>query len=381
MRKIGTLLCAVLAFGPAGLAGQAPDRVEAEVGGRKAALRVATHHGFPAVNGDELASGVLEGGSRSGGYFRARIRARDLVLEAGSPFFRYGDRSYQLANPPYIWGGSFWIPSQFVTDWMPAHTGAAPVVTTVEAARARRVDPDQSWRVVIDPGHGGRDPGTIGQRSREKDIVLAISIALRDELRKADRIEPFLTRDTDIYIPHDERSAFAVERDGDLFVSIHANSVPGARSARGFETYFLGPARSEEAREVALRENRTPEVDGATPGSIDDRLFILTGLDRTENLSESRRFAGFVQNSLREARGSGVPDRGVKQGPWWVLLGALARMPSVIIEVGFVSNRSEEGYLSSAEGQREVARAIADAIQDYRADVLRRFGAADEDRR
>ncbi|MDH3734822.1 MAG: N-acetylmuramoyl-L-alanine amidase, partial [Gemmatimonadota bacterium] len=340
-------------------------------------LRVSTHRGYPAINGTELASGLLEGGRLSGAHFRARIRAEDLVLEAGSPFFRHGDRSYQLANAPYLWGGVFWIPSQFVTDWLPAHTSAAPAMVSVADELARRVDPGQSWRVVIDPGHGGRDPGTIGDRSQEKDIVLAIGRALRDELDSAARIDAHMTRDTDIYVPHDERSAFAVERGGDLFVSIHANSVPGARSARGFETYFLGPARSEEAREVALRENRTPDVDGDTPGSIDDRLFILTGLDRTENLSESRRFAGFVQNSLREARGTGVPDRGVKQGPWWVLLGALARMPSVIIEVGFVSNEREEAYLASSNGQSEVASAIADAIVSYRADVLRRFGAVE----
>jgi N-acetylmuramoyl-L-alanine amidase len=190
-------------------------------------------------------------------------------------------------------------------------------------------------------------------------------------------IEPAMTRDTDVYVRHDDRSAFAVEQGGDLFVSIHANSVPSASSARGFETYFLGPARSEEARRVALRENRTPDVGEADAGSIDDRRFILTGLDRTENISESRRFAGFVQNALREARGAGVPDRGVKQGPWWVLLGALARMPSVIIEVGFVSNPREEAYLASADGQREVARAIARAIVTYRQDVLRRFSGGE----
>jgi N-acetylmuramoyl-L-alanine amidase len=118
-------------------------------------------------------------------------------------------------------------------------------------------------------------------------------------------------------------------------------------------------------------------VGDSSAGSIDDRRFILTGLDRTENISESRRFAGFVQNALREARGPGVPDRGVKQGPWWVLLGALARMPSVIIEVGFVSNPREEAYLVSQDGQREVAGAIARAIVAYREDVIRRFAATE----
>ncbi len=355
-----------------------PGRIQAEVGGRRAGLQVSTHQSYPVVNGRELASAVFDAGAVSGSFLRARIGSAALVLEAGSPFFQFGDRSFQLANPPYLWGGAFWIPAEFVTEWLPAHVDTdRSVAMTLEAETARRVDPTVPWRVVIDAGHGGRDPGTLGDRSREKDIVLAISRALRDELRGADMIEPAMTRETDVYVRHDDRSAFAVEQGGDLFVSIHANSVPSASSARGFETYFLGPARSEEARRVALRENRTPDVGEADAGSIDDRRFILTGLDRTENISESRRFAGFVQNALRETRGAGVPDRGVKQGPWWVLLGALARMPSVIIEVGFVSNPREEAYLSSSDGQREVARAIARAIVTYREDVLQRFSGGE----
>jgi N-acetylmuramoyl-L-alanine amidase len=368
----------LLAIPPAGLVAQAqPAQVEADVGGRRAALAVSAHLTYAAVNGSELAS-VFEAGGVSGPFLRARIGSRALVLEAGSPFFQFGDQSFQLANAPYLWGGTLWVPAEFVTGWLPVHAGQTRTVAGVVADEtARRVDPNHSWHVVIDPGHGGRDPGTSGDRAREKDIVLAISRVLRDELASMDRIDASLTRDRDIYVPHDERSAFAVDREGDLFVSIHANSVPSASSARGFETYFLGPARSEEAREVALRENRTPDVGDSSAGSIDDRRFILTGLDRTENISESRRFAGFVQNALREARGPGVPDRGVKQGPWWVLLGALARMPSVIIEVGFVSNPREEAYLVSQDGQREVAGAIARAIVAYREDVIRRFAATE----
>lgn len=234
-----------------------------------------------------------------------------------------------------------------------------------------RVDPGVPWQVVIDPGHGGRDPGSQGQLSDEKDVVLAISLLLHEELKSRPMIEPHLTRNTDVYIEHDLRSQYAVDRGGDLFVSIHANSFTDRR-ARGFETIFLGPARSEEAREVALRENRTPDVD-ASVAAPNDIQFILTGLDRTENLAESRRFGGFVQNQIRDVRQGQSPDRGVKQGPWWVLLGALARMPSVIVEVGFISNEREERYLNTADGQAEIARAIADAIVDYRADILRRY--------
>ena len=368
-----------------GAAAQAqPDVLETEVAGRTATFRVAHHRAYGAINASELSSGILQSGLVEGAFLRARLGGRELSMEADSPFFVYGGTAYQLANAPYQWGGAFWIPAEFVTAWMPRVVGGATGRTVVaevsDGPTPRRVDPSQTWHVIIDPGHGGRDPGTLGRNSREKDVVLAIGLALRDELRDAERMVTSMTRDTDVYVKHDDRSAVAVERQGDLFVSIHANAA-SARSAQGFETIFLGPARSEEARSVALRENRTPEVDGEGPGSIDDLMFILTGLERTENLAESRRFAGFVQNGLRRTRGRASPDRGVKQGPWWVLLGALARMPSVIVEVGFLSNPEEEAYLRTREGQRAVARAIAEAIVAYRSDVLDRFRRAEEDDR
>lgn len=374
------VVLAALGTAAGAAAQQRPEVLETRVGDRELTLRVAHHRAYAAINATELSPAVFQSGQIEGATLRARVAGRDLSMEAGSPFFLFGDDAYQLANAPYQWGGAFWIPSEFVTSWMPrVLDGAGPLIAAgvPDGPTPRRIDPSQTWHVVIDPGHGGRDPGTLGRESREKDVVLAIGLALRDELADAERIEVSMTRSADVYVKHDDRSALAVEREGDLFVSIHANAA-SARSARGFETIFLGPARSEEARSVALRENRTPEVDGEGSGSINDLMFILTGLDRTENLSESRRFAGFVQNELRRARGRASPDRGVKQGPWWVLLGALARMPSVIVEVGFLSNADEEAYLRTTEGQREVARAIADAVVAYRADVLSRFSRAAE---
>ena len=367
------LALSAVGFGP--LAAQARlDVVEAEVGGRRATLEVSRHQAFSAVNASDL-NAVWSEMTRRGVFLRARLLGDELAFEAGSPFFRHGSRTFQLANAPYEWGGAFWIPAGFVTDWLSDRGSAVSVVEetpeVTDEPLPARVDPATPWRVIIDAGHGGRDPGTSGARTREKDVVLAIARRLHDELRGQEMIEVYLTRDTDVYIEHDLRSQFAVDRAGDLFVSIHANWAPDSR-ARGFETIFLGPARSEEAREVALRENRGPSVDDAV-GSPSDIQFILTGLDRTENLAESRLFAGFVQNSIREERSGSSPDRGVKQGPWWVLLGALARMPSVIVEVGFLSNANEERYLSSSDGQRAVARAIADAIVAYRSDVLRRY--------
>ncbi len=368
----------------AGLAGPAPElaaqlppptRARAEVAGRSVVFDVTRHHGFPAVRAGDLDS-IWEQPRQHGVFFRARLFGEELALEAGSPFFRYGDRAYQLVNAPYQRDGALWVPAAFVTDWL---SGLAPQGRLAPAQGDRmtpRADPALPWRVIIDPGHGGRDPGTLGRESSEKDVVLAIGTALYEELRRRDGIDAYMTRDSDTYVEHDLRSQYAVDRGGSLFVSIHANSATD-RGVRGFETIFLGPARSEEAREVALRENRGQE--GAA-GSPTDIQFIQTGLDRTENMTESRIFAGFVQNSIRESRRGRSRDRGVKQGPWWVLLGALARMPSVIVEVGFLSNREEERYLNDVESQRVIARSIADAVEAYRADVRRRSAGAVEGR-
>lgn len=378
-----------------GLAGiQAPpeaaEAVRAEIDGRAVRLPLSRHRAYPVVDQSGLAA-VWEDVRWSGVFLQARLLGEDIAFEAGSPYFRHGTGIYQLANPPYERDGVFWLPAGFITGWLADRTSrvvvAAPESSLPTPDREppsmadteplpARVDPTVPWRVIIDPGHGGRDPGTLGSGRYEKDIVLAIGRRLYEELRALEMIEPHLTRDTDVYLEHDLRSQFAVDRGGDLFVSIHANAAADER-ARGFETIFLGPARSEEAREVALRENRGPEVDGA-PSSASDIQFILTGLDRTEHLAESRLFAGFVQNSIRAAMDGRSPDRGVKQGPWWVLLGALARMPSVIVEVGFLSNGAEARYLNGAEGQGAVARAIVDAIVAYREDVLRRYAPAPE---
>lgn len=385
---------AVLSGTLTGIAAQAPpETVQAEVSGRTVSLAVARHRAYSAVDVTDLAlalEGVFEDVTRNGVFLRARLRGDEVAFEAESPFFRHGGRAVQLANPPYEEGGAFWLPAEFLTRWVsegpppaadpsegsqaPGSSPASPSSPPAADPLPARVDPTAPWRVIIDPGHGGRDPGTLGSASHEKDIVLAIARRLYEELEGREMVEPHMTRDADVYVDLDERSQFAVDRAGDLFVSIHANAA-GDERARGFETIFLGQARSEEAREVALRENRGPEVDDAA-GSPSDVQFILAGLDRTENLAESRLFAGFVQNSIRTVRRGGSPDRGVIQGPWWVLLGALVRMPSVIVEVGFLSNDEEERYLSGEEGQRAIARAIADAIVAYREDVLRRYAPA-----
>lgn len=371
VRAAGPLLVALLL--PGGVAAQSDDgageetiRIESLGGALEVA--VAEHRGYPAVRVSELVGGFLTDATLRESAAHGRLAGEALTLQAGSPFLRYGSRVYQLANPAYEEGGSLWAPAELLTRWWPmvrARRGQGLAGRGAGGA-ARVPSPlgDGTWRVVIDPGHGGRDPGALGTRgTREKDVVLGIARRVYERLRSEPGVDPVLTRERDVFVPVRDRSQLAVEQDGELFVSIHAN-VARDRRASGFETFFLSPARTEEAREVAVRENSVMDLEEGEGPDLGAIQFILAGLDRNVNLQESRRLAGYVQNAMRERRAT--RDRGVKQGPFWVLLGALSRMPSVLVEVGFLSSPDEEGVLRTERGQDEIADAIADAILEYR---------------
>jgi N-acetylmuramoyl-L-alanine amidase len=229
--------------------------------------------------------------------------------------------------------------------------------------------------IVIDAGHGGDDHGAKGPEGlMEKDLVLDVARRLAALLR-ADGMRVVLTREADVFVPLDRRAALANEARGDLFVSIHANAAP-SRAARGIETFFLSLEASDDAaRQVALRENEA--FRGAVPASSgDDPLAALMGdLIATEHLSESDEFARLAHERL--AAVDPVPSRGVKQAPFFVLMGV--QMPASLIEIGFLTNPREERALATPERQDEIARALARAVREFgrRYDV-RRGAAAGE---
>ena len=229
--------------------------------------------------------------------------------------------------------------------------------------------------MIIDPGHGGRHPGTVSPRSavQEKNLTLAVSRLIHEELSTMDGIEPILTRTADTFVDVPDRPLFAVEEEGDLFVSIHVDAQESGSSARGFTTYYLGAARTETGRRAAMRENTVPGADASRGPNIDQLEFILAGLDQGLHLRESVRFGGFIQNELRRVVDS--PDRGVRPGPYWVLVRATSNMPTVLVELGFITNAEEERRLRDPAHHREMARAIASAIGDYLADKSARLSA------
>ena len=225
-----------------------------------------------------------------------------------------------------------------------------PVLPTSKSGRTR---------IVIDPGHGGRDPGAIGPSGlKEKDVVLKIAKRLREDLQRRG-YEVFLTRETDIYLSLEERTAIANTKDADLFVSIHANASR-KRGARGIETYILDFPSDEESMELAAQEN------SISPTKLTDLQYILFDLQLNVRMNDSSRLANHVQESLNSNMNHGKSshrDRGVKQAPFIVLMGA--RMPAVLTEVSFISNRSEERRLKSRAHQGKIATAIAEGLEGY----------------
>jgi len=222
-------------------------------------------------------------------------------------------------------------------------------------------------RIVIDAGHGGHDPGAVGpNKLHEKDVVLDVALKVRKALMKDPLNDVFLTRDTDVFIPLVERTAFANRKNADLFVSIHANASP-RRMAKGIETYLLNWTDDEEANKVAARENRISlRKLQALNRQFDELDFIKTDLARANKRDESVKLANYVQRSMvsnLEDRNQHVADLGVKQALFYVLIGA--KMPSVLVEISFISNPDEEKLLSKESYRGEIAGSIVDGINNY----------------
>ena len=221
--------------------------------------------------------------------------------------------------------------------------------------------------IVIDPGHGGRDAGAIGVTGvREKDVNLAIGLKLGNMIKeKLPEMNVVYTRDSDEFVELYKRGKIANENKGNLFISIHCNSVAQKpSSARGFEVYLLRPGRTDEAIEIAEMENSVIkyEDDQQKYKKLDDENLILVSMAHSAYLRFSEEFSDLLN---QEFKNKGViPSRGVKQAGFYVLVGA--SMPSVLIESGFLSNRMDEAYLKSTEGQREIAQIIFNAVKKYK---------------
>lgn len=222
--------------------------------------------------------------------------------------------------------------------------------------------------IVLDAGHGGSDRGNSHHGFVEKDIALSITLKVGAHLENDPRFKIIYTRDDDSYPTLDDRTVIANKAKADFFISIHCNAVGGGNQAYGVETFVLGSTRNKENLELAKRENSViyleenyEEVYGNFDPNSPSSLIGLT-LAQEEYLDQSIQLASLVQQNI--TNNLNRRDRSVKQGPFYVL--ARTVMPSILIEVGFLSNRNEGAYLNSTKGQNQIANEIAKAIKSYR---------------
>lgn len=225
-------------------------------------------------------------------------------------------------------------------------------------------------KIVIDPGHGGKDPGAMAFNIKEKDIVLQIAKRLGPVLEKELGCEVIFTRDTDVFVPLEERTAIANTENADLFISLHVNAHPSAK-VRGLETYYLNLTTNAEAMRVAAMENAT------STHQMSDLQEILSDIMKNSKIEESSRLAQQVHNSiLNEAADKGyanIRNLGVKQAPFYVLIGA--QMPAILLEVAFITNKDDVKNLNDPTFTRLLTQEIADGIRSYVSSTTAQFQA------
>jgi N-acetylmuramoyl-L-alanine amidase len=218
--------------------------------------------------------------------------------------------------------------------------------------------------IVLDPGHGGHDPGAIGPSGvKEKDITLMIAKQLKRLIEKNLDVRVIMTRENDRFVPLKDRTQLANSVQGKIFISIHCNSNP-SRRVTGATTYFLGPAKTEEAIEVARRENAVInyEADSTAYAGLNEESFILTALVQNSFNRESEDLAAMVQEEVYQ--NVKLANRGVKQAGYYVLIGA--SMPNILVETAFLSNPREEALLRDKNFQEEIAQAIYNSIKKFK---------------
>jgi N-acetylmuramoyl-L-alanine amidase len=386
------LLLLALAGGPGAPAPAAPTTVTVATTRGEAALTVRMDHGIPALPGARLAQLLPLSLEISGGWAVVTLGGRPFRFLLDAALFLDGDHTVPLVGGAYLASDSIFLPLQWLADYVPRvfheayhydplasrfeEASLSPVVRAPPPPTSPRVADSSlppgsplhaTHTVVIDPGHGGGDPGNPGlgfpKGVHEKDVTLAISKALKEELERRG-VRVLLTRSTDVLIDLRERARLCTKA-CDLFVSVHVNSVPrraGYQQVDGFETYFLDEARTAEAQRVAAMENDALRYDtGSDVGRSDQFAFILKDLQTNEYLRESAALAEAVQ-----ARGASVHpggDRGVSQARFVVL--STARRPAILVETGFSTNSTDARFLAAPAGQRKLAQAIADGIVGY----------------
>jgi N-acetylmuramoyl-L-alanine amidase len=250
-------------------------------------------------------------------------------------------------------------PTEFVTE-TPTVKPPQPAQPTKEGYSMARQLGLGIQRIVIDPGHGGKDPGAIGRSgTMEKNIVLDICQRLKKLLGANDGLEVIMTRETDIYVPVENRTVIANQKRADLFISVHANSNPSKKRS-GVETFFLNFSQDPSVIETAALENATSSKN------LSEMRNILEKIAKNSKVMESKELANDIQQNLvstLQKQYKDVKNLGYKGGPFWVLIGV--ETPSILVEVSYLSNSKEEGRLKNAQYRQNIAQGIYSGIKEY----------------
>lgn len=362
--------------------------------------------------------------SLGGGEFRFVLATQSITFITGSPWFDTDSGQVPLVTAPYRVEGRVFLPLASVEEVLPRvfsgllfdedkqelrrfamvstrGVGGAPTIvaavrkasvspgvgTTGASSSASRPAPKRSEApgvrrrvVVVDAGHGGPDNGMSGpigvaKKIREKNITLAIALQVQRALEEHG-VTVVMTRTRDTLIALHDRGKIANTAKGDLFISVHVNAAnPNwnkPSSARGYETYFLAEAKTEDEKRVEAMENESIRFETSAETSADDPLgFIIRDMAQNEHLRESLLLATLVQGQLKEIHPG--PSRGIKQAGFSVLVRAF--MPAVLVEVGFGSNPTESAYMTNPAKQKELGIAIADAAVAYLLQYEKKVGS------
>ncbi|HEX6405550.1 MAG TPA: N-acetylmuramoyl-L-alanine amidase [Gemmatimonadales bacterium] len=362
------------------------------VAGSKGEARIpvrADESGGPVLPAAALMS-ALDGSAKVvEGWAEVAVGSQSFRFLVGTPLCFCGNRLRPLAGGASVTRDTLYLPLQFIAEILPASQGnrfrydGARARLSVAAATdrpppvARGTPPAEprlpnglrpGHQVTLDPGHGGVDPGNPGvffpRGTKEKDVTLQVGLLLRTELKRRG-VGVNMTRTSDTLIALGDRGSYCTES-CDLFVSLHVNSLArrhGYTDIRGFETYFLAEARTEDAARVAQMENEAVRFETNAPsGEAGMGLdFILKDLQLNEHLRESARAAELVQRQLKTVHTG--DSRGVKQAGFMVL--TTARRPAILVELGYSTNPEDGRFLTSYAGQKAMAAALADAIVEY----------------
>ncbi len=301
-----------------------------------------------------------------------------IKITANISFVIINEKAYQLDNNVFQRKGEYYAPLDDFLVLLTQHTNTdysmdydsmsisldGVVQNVPELKTTDLVQEKKKWQfdtIIIDPGHGGKDPGSVGHKgTKEKDIVLDVSKRLARKIQKNLRIKTVLTRDEDVFVRLQDRTKFANTNEGDLFISIHVNSNE-SKKPYGFETYLLKPGRNQEAINVALRENSVIELEGNEFEKLTDEQLIQATIAQSGFVQYSEKFAALIQEEIDKRVQS--RNRGVKQAGFYVLMGA--SMPNVLIELGYISNPNEEKKLNSSSYRDVLATSIYYAILQY----------------